>query len=250
MTGHRLQRSDTSVPTGPALCGSEGRLHESWTGLVSHSLRDCVTLVVLCGLVTLLAFPGTVQAQPERLPPIGGITFEPPRPAQLRRKSGNVLRGHLLAISPKQVHFRTSNGREFQYDLPDVRSVSTVDGEFLFNIQRNTYAEAVEQARALDNVFIDGHAATAGRGGPRVAVELPRPPVPPVALVITPPQRYVLSKAATSVEGPATPLAVAPVATSANIQTRQEVWSQPWFKGGVMIAAIVVILFWWRHKVG
>jgi hypothetical protein len=215
------------------------------------AVRCAGTVAVLLGLLSAAwhGVPTASFGQTEALAPIGGIVFDPPRPARIRRKSGNVLTGYLIAISPDKVHFRVESGKEFQYTLKQVTAVSLIGEEFLFNTLRDTYAQAVAQARTLQGVTIDGVVQASPRTA--VPVVLRRPPEPPLAVVVSEPVHRAL--ATVSVAGAAAssrPTPPAPFTSAASIQPQEDIWSNPWVKGGLMAGGILIILFWWRNKVG
>jgi len=198
-------------------------------------------------------------AQPrESSDPIGGITFEPPRRATIRHRAGQLIRGTLLAISPDLVHVRLSSGKEFQYDIKDIRSVVTNDREFRYTTAHDTYREAVEQATGLRGVTIEE--IPSGSAGFTTA-GMPQPPPPPTPVMLDSPNNYEIAEivienqpaansaaAAQPAQIPAIPQPVpAPQAPAA---ATVPFYETDGFKIAFLVGCIVVILLWWRNRVG
>jgi hypothetical protein len=226
---------------------------------------ECLVLsFLLCGA-------GVAQAQPQEVEmPIGGITFDPPRPAILRHKAGNVVRGELIAMSSDLVQFRLQTGRAFQYDLKDIRSIVTNDRTFRYNSAHDTYRKAVENARDLSGVTIEAVATAAASPGGAAQIHLPPPP--PVAVMLDPPDKYrptridpsagpaLVSAPGIGGEGPAPrpaagqpggmpPIPANEPAANAGL-ANVPIYETDGFKIGFLAACFVVILLWWRNRVG
>jgi hypothetical protein len=216
-------------------------------------------------LSLLICAAGPAQAQPrEAEAPIGGITFDPPRPAILRHKSGNVVRGEVMAISPDLVQFRLQSGKVFQYELKEIRSIVTNDRAFRYNSAHDTYRKAVESARGLPGVSVEAVAAAAAGGGG--APQMPTPPQPPVPVMLDPPDKYKSTRIdPTAVaSAPAPGLGAGPAERQAGgmppIPANQPaanaglanvpIYETGAFKIGFLVACFVVILLWWRNRVG
>lgn len=220
-------------------------------------------------LSLVICAAGPAQAQPrEAEEPIGGITFDPPRPAILRHKAGNLMRGDLIAISPDLVQFRLQSGKVFQYELKDIRSIVTSDRAFRYNSGHDTYRKAVENARGLRGVTIEEVATVAaGRGA---APQMPLPPPPPVPRMLDSPDNYrstridpsagLASSAGMGVphaqggaagQMPQIPPIPAnqPTTTNASL-ANVPIYETGAFKIGFLVACFVVILLWWRNRVG
>jgi hypothetical protein len=219
----------------------------------------------------LLCGAGFAQAQPQEAEkPIGGITFDPPRPAILRHNSGNVVRGELMAISSELVQFRLQSGKAFQYELKDIRSIVTNDRAFRYNSAHDTYRKAVEAARGLPGVSIEEVAATAaGRTG---ATRVHAPPPPPVPVMLDSPDNYRSTRIDPSVQlasaaapglgggGQADHPAAGQAGGMPPIPAHQPAanagfadvpfYETGGFKIGFLAACFVVILLWWRNRVG
>lgn len=219
-------------------------------------------------LSLMLLEASAALAQPrEAEEPIGGITFNPPRPSILRHKAGNPIRGDLMAISPEQVQFRLQSGKVFLYELREIRSIVTRDREFRYSTAYDTYRKAVEAVRGLRGVTIEAVAtAAAGPGG---APQMPTPPPPPVAKVVDSPDNYrpvridpsadqtLVANAGAPVGGDQAvgPGQVPPIPVNQPRAANAGLANAPFyetgaFKIGFLIACFVVILLWWRNRVG
>jgi hypothetical protein len=255
---------------GTALCGA------TFLALLRVPTRGGLLMagqrrILAAGLVLslLIVASSTAMAQPrEAEEPIGGITFKPPRPALVRLKSRNLLRGDLLAISPEWVQFRLQSGKVFDYPIRDVVSVVVNDTEFRYTLAHDTYQEAVEDARKLIGVTIETTSAAAG-----VASNVPKrmAPPPPLPVMLDSPDNYKPLRVDSSAN-----LASVPRALVGQNQVAGAVAGQPAgmppipaqqptnnaglanvpihetgaFKIGFLVACFVIILLWWRNRVG
>lgn len=224
--------------------------------------------MVLC---LLIACAPSAMAEPREADgSIGGITFKPPRPAILRAKSGNLLRGDLVALSDEWVQFRLQSGKVFDYPLNDIRSIVTNDRAFRYNSAHDTYRKAVENARELRGVTIEEKVAPASAD---VAASVRTPPPPPKPVMLdspenhrstqaqavfgltsaTPPgqgQNRVLGQAAAAGQPAAMPPIPVQQPTANAGVANVPVHETGAFKIGFLVACFVLILLWWRNRVG
>lgn len=222
--------------------------------------------VLVFSLVVFAAH--SARAQPrEADDPIGGITFDPPRAAIVRHKSGNVMRGDLMAISPEQLQFRLQSGKVFLYELREIRSIATRDRAFRYNSAYDTYRKAVENARGIPGVTIED-VAVAARGGGTPA--LPTPPPPPTPRLLDSPDNYRAVRIDPSAgpgpvadtgsglgggdaAGQANTIPPIPVHQPAGANAglaNAPFYETGAFKIGFLVACLLVILMWWRNRVG
>lgn len=229
-------------------------------------------VIAICLVLSLVICGATAaQAQPrEAEQPIGGITFDPPRPAILRHKSGNVIRGEVMAISPDLVQFRLQSGKVFQYELKEIRSIVTNDRAFRYNSAHDTYRKAVENARGLPGVTVEAVATATAAAGRGSAPQMLTPPPPPVPVMLDSPDNYRTTRIDPSglASAPAVGLGAGQVARPAAGQAAAmppipahqpaanaglanvPIYETDAFKIGFLAACVVVILLWWRNRVG
>jgi hypothetical protein len=219
------------------------------------SLRRHRVLIALLigGLVVAVSHAAPIESDT----PIGGITFDPPRPASMRHKGGQNFRCELIAISEELVHFRLPNGRQFKFPLHEIRTIVTTDREFRFNSAHDLYRELVERAESLAGVTI-GNVATANADG--TARQMPRPPAPTLAVMLDSPEKYrslntPAPQPAVSGTVPAQAVAAVPgipppTQTAAVGAASDPFYETDGFKIGFLIACFGVIVFWWRNRVG
>jgi hypothetical protein len=222
-------------------------------------------------LSVLIVGAPTAMAQPrEAEEPIGGITFKPTRPAIVRLKSRNLLRGELLAVSPEWVQFRLQSGKVFDYPLNDVFSIVTNDREFRYTSAHDTYREALESARSLEGVTIEADATATAMAGSEMTVRMAPPP--PMPVMLDSPDNYkslrvdasagpaavsrpVLGQNQVIGPGAGQPAAMPPIPAQQPMAANAGLAGPPIhetgaFKIGFLVACFVLILLWWRNRVG
>jgi hypothetical protein len=221
--------------------------------------RDLIWLCVLLLYSAAYSPPATAQPR-ESSDPIGGITFEPPRRALIRHKSGQVIRGFLVAVSPDLVHVRLNSGKEFHYEIRDIRSIATSDKEFRYITVRETYREAAERATGLTGVTIEAVPADTSLGS---ASQFPQPPPPPMPVMVDSPNNYEIpeivvdNRPATNTGDPAQPAQIPaiPRPVAGAVPQTGTVPAVPFyetegFKIAFLIGCFAIILLWWRNRVG
>ena len=206
-------------------------------------------------LMGMLLSTSSALAQPkESSTPIGGITFDPPRDAVIRLKSRQTIRGRLIGISAELVHLQLRNGRQFQYEFNNVVRVQTLDKEFSYSSATDTYRELKERAATLTDVSIEDTVPTVG-GTP--VPPAPRPGPPPMPRTVDPPKVVRLDEQPEETEVAAAVPSVVPQipGPTASVPPTSPAPVQPFFetdgfKIGFLAACIVVIVVWWRNRVG